>query len=98
MGEQAVRREAARALGSIGPKAATHTGVLADMLTDKDDETRLAAAQALGQMGGAAFKQSEQLAKRLHKDHPFLGIAAAWAFEQKHGASGDVQGMPMPNF
>ncbi len=46
---------AARVLGQIGPKASAHTAVLAEMLTDRDEETRLASAQAL--LTGTGYRQ-----------------------------------------
>lgn len=49
-----VRRQAARALGQMGPEAEPAVPELTQALSDKEATVRLAAAQALGRIGPAA--------------------------------------------
>jgi HEAT repeat protein len=67
----AVRMQAIRALGTIGPKAKSHVEKLIEMLDDKELSLAYLAAVALGQMGDAAKKAVpaiEELSKKKDLD------------------------------
>lgn len=78
--EAAVRREAARILGDIGPKAFLGGAVVPlreRLKKDKDDVVRKNAAEALGKIGTAAAAQD--LVDALQDKDPEVRLAAAEA-------------------
>jgi HEAT repeat protein len=79
-----IRRHAARAAGMAGPAAAPLSGRLAELLTDKDEQARLAALQAISTLGRSAAPAMEAVVKLL--DDPQMAADAADAL----GRMGDA--------
>lgn len=77
-----VRREAARALGKIGPDAHVAVESLANVLRDPDLKTRSAAALALGLIGPSAHPAVPALIAALPERHKFCHRLVTWALAQ----------------
>lgn len=67
-----VRRQAARALGKMGPDAEAAVSDLTKALNDADPTVREAAAQALGKIGPAAAPAIPDLIKALEEPAPVV--------------------------
>ncbi len=67
-----VRRQAAQALGKMGPDAAPAVSELTHALSDADPTVREAAAQALGKIGPAAAPAISELIKVLEEPAPVI--------------------------
>jgi HEAT repeat protein len=75
----AVRTQAARSLGQIGPAAASVTPDLVKLLHVPDEAVRCQAAEALGQIGGAATETLPALVELLADPSPLIQTSAATA-------------------
>lgn len=74
-----VRAEAADALGSIGPKAASAAAPLTALLTDSDAAVRHSAAAALGEVGARSPEVLAGLEKLLAEENPAVRSGAVEA-------------------
>ena len=84
-----VRRESARALGSLGSAARKAVPALLKALDDKDGKVRGAAAHSLGEIGGLPDEVVPKLIETLG-DHEAVAREAAWALERFAASSGNV--------
>ncbi len=73
------RRDAARALGEIGPEAAPAVEALIDALKYEDVRVRRTAAWALGQIGPEAAPAVETLIETLKDENAFIRCNATRA-------------------
>jgi HEAT repeat protein len=75
----AVRRDAALALGRMGPKASAAVPLLIEALRDMDRDTHLAAASALGDIGPAASTAVPHLGRAVKDGDVAVRRTAAYA-------------------
>ncbi len=75
--DELVRRDAAEALGMIGPEAAPAVEALIEALKDEVAQVRRDAAWALGKIGPAAAPAVEALIEALKDESVFVRRAAA---------------------
>ena len=61
-GDRHVRREAVRALGTLGEHASPHASAMAALLGDGDEDVRRAAVEALGELGEHASPHAAAMA------------------------------------
>jgi HEAT repeat protein len=71
-GDLVVARDAARALGALGERAAPSTSSLVDALSHQDPHVRLYAAEALASIGPSAANATMDLVRALRD--PFQGV------------------------
>lgn len=80
--DAAVRAQAARDLGSLGPAAAQAVPALAARLADADPQVRAYAAYALGMIGPAAAPVFAKIAERVADDDPHVRREAVKALRR----------------